>query len=78
MPSSQHCCTTAGDKTHRQHKQREEKAVAAAAVLQAAVSNDDFASSINDLETSFGVKFQEFIAGKTTHSCGTDFWLDAP
>ena len=54
----------AGDRTHRRHQQREEKALADAAVLQAAVEDADFASSISDIEASFSTKFQDFIAGK--------------
>lgn len=57
------CAGRAGNKTYRRHKQREDKAAAAAALLQAAVEDEQFGHSIRDLETSFGHKFQEFIAG---------------
>ena len=54
----------AGDKTERRRNQRAEKAASVAALLQHAISDDRFAAAVQELETSFGAKFTEFITGQ--------------
>jgi len=61
------CChqlTPAGDKAQRRRNIRQEKAAAAAALLQHAISDDKFGNAVQDLESSFGAKFSEFITGQ--------------
>lgn len=57
------CCNSAGDKNERRRNQRADKAASAAALLQHAISDDRFAAAVQELETSFGAKFSEFITG---------------
>ena len=54
---------TTGDKNERRRNQRADKAASAAALLQHAISDDRFAAAVQELETSFGAKFFEFITG---------------
>lgn len=54
---------TTGDKNERRRNQRADKAASAAALLQHAISDDRFAAAVQELETSFGAKFSEFITG---------------
>ena len=53
-----------GDKNERRRKQRADKAASAAALLQHAISDDKFAAAVQNLESSFGTKFSEFITGQ--------------
>lgn len=58
-----------GDKNERRRNQRAEKAASVAALLQHAISDDRFAVAVQELETSFGAKFSDFITGQ--HWCST-------
>lgn len=55
---------TTGDKNERRRNQRADKAASVAALLQHAISDDRFAAAVQELETSFGAKFSEFITGQ--------------
>ena len=58
------CVLITGDKNERRRKQRADKAASAAALLQHAISDDRFAAAVQDLESSFGAKFSDFITGQ--------------
>ena len=60
---------TAGDKNERRRNQRADKAASVAALLQHAISDDRFAVAVQELETSFGAKFSEFITGLHAWVC---------
>lgn len=53
-----------GDKAQRRRNDREEKAASTAALLQHAISDPKFGKAVQDLESSFGTKFSEFITGQ--------------
>ena len=56
---------TIGDKNERRRNQRADKAASVAALLQHAISDDRFAIAVQELETSFGAKFSDFITGRS-------------
>lgn len=60
---------TTGDKNERRRYQRADKAASAAALLQHAISDDRFAAAVQELETSFGAKFSDFITGCSDACC---------
>ena len=58
-----------GDKNERRRTQRADKAASVAALLQHAISDDRFAVAVQELETSFGAKFSDFITGPYACCC---------
>ena len=72
IAATSHCCSfqqpchswPSGDKSQRRRKQREEKAATVAALLQSAIGDEKFGNAVEELESSFGARFSEFITGQ--------------
>ena len=53
-----------GDKAQRRRKDREEKAASTAALLQHVIGDPKFGKAVQELESSFGSNFSDFITGQ--------------
>jgi len=61
---SKHESICTGDKAQRRRNDREEKAASTAALLQHVIGDPKFGKAVQELESSFGAKFSDFITGK--------------
>jgi len=61
---SKHESWCVGDKAQRRRNDREEKAASTAALLQHVIGDPKFGKAVQELESSFGAKFSDFITGQ--------------